>query len=375
MPVLRGPFPTGGTVGHDDLVDREAIVAEMFARTHDHLNSVVLSAPRQTGKTSVAEELLRKVRQAGGWGIYIDCSAATDERELAQLIARSTYDQASGSRGAFTRLRDLVTGAPRPVLFQNDLNLSLVFFGDHKESTPRLLERAFGLADELATQKDQRCVVVYDEFQRLAALSPSIFDRTRSALQHRMTHTAYVFTGSEVGLLDALFTRRSGMPFRLATPMTLPLPSRDAWHRYITARFQNLEVAIASEEIDRLIAFTGGHPRDLMEACEHLLTLRSVNPTIDGALDLAEARTLAGLSAEFEEIWKQLERPRGTRTTAARIAAGRPVYGEGRPATQTVRTIEKLGQTGLIRRRGRGAYEFTEPLFGVFVRNLTQAER
>jgi hypothetical protein len=101
MAVLRGPFPTGGTVGPDDLVDREAIVAEMFGRTHDHLNSVVLSAPRQTGKTSVAEELLRKVRRAGGWGIYIDCSAATDERELAELIARSTYDQASGSRGAF----------------------------------------------------------------------------------------------------------------------------------------------------------------------------------------------------------------------------------------------------------------------------------
>src|SRR5450759_1475818 len=108
-----------------------------------------------------------------------------------------------------------------------------------------------------------------------------------------------------------------------------------------------------------------------MEACEHLLTIRSVNPTVDGALDLAEARTLAGLSAEFEEIWKQLERPRGTRTTAARIAAGRPVYGEGRPGTETARSIDKLAQMGLIRKMGRGAYEFTEPLFGVFVRNLT----
>ena len=61
-------------------------------------------------------------------------------------------------------------------------------------------------------------------------------------------------------------------------------------------------------------------------------------------------------------------------STAARIAAGRPVYGDGRPATQTVRTIERLGQLGLIRKRGRGVYEFSEPLFGVFVRNLTQAE-
>ena len=48
------------------------------------------------------------------------------------------------------RLKDLVAGAPKPVLFQNDLNLSLAFFGDHKDSPSRLLEHAFGLADELA---------------------------------------------------------------------------------------------------------------------------------------------------------------------------------------------------------------------------------
>jgi hypothetical protein len=375
MTVPRGPFPTGGIVGSDDLVDREDIITEMFGRTFERLNSVVLSAPRQTGKTSVAAELLRRVRAAGGWGIYIDCSAATDERELAELIARATYDQASGIRGAFARLRDLVSNAPKPVLFQNDLNLSLVFFGDHAESPTRLLEHALGLADDLATQKDRRCVVVYDEFQRLATLSPAIFDRIRAALQQRMTHTAYVFMGSEVGLLDALFKQPASLPFRLASPLTLAFPSAEAWRRYISEHFESLGIAIAPDEVERLVTFTGGHPRDLMEACEHLLTIRSVNPTVDRAVDLAEARTLAGLAAQFEEIWKQLGRPRGTRTTASRIATGRAVYGEGRPATQTVRTVDRLAQLGLIRRRGRGEYVFTEPLFGVFVRNLTQSER
>jgi hypothetical protein len=37
--------------------------------------------------------------------------------------------------------------------------------------------------------------------------------------------------------------------------------------------------------------------------------------------------------------------------------------------------VDRLVHMGLIRRRGRGAYEFTEPLFGVFVRNLMQSER
>src|SRR3974390_2911234 len=106
MATIERTFPTGGPVAADDLVGRDAILAELFARTFEHGNSVVLAGPRQTGKTSVIDELLRRVRKAGGWGIYIDCSRTTgDEVELAELIARSTYDDASGSRGAFARPR------------------------------------------------------------------------------------------------------------------------------------------------------------------------------------------------------------------------------------------------------------------------------
>lgn len=372
MLLTKRTFPTGGIVGPEDLVDREAIVRELFERTFANLNSVVLAGPRQTGKTSVAEELLREVRKAGGDGVYVDCSAATDERELAELIARSTYDQVSGSRGAFARLKELVAGAPRPLLYQGDINLSLSFFGPAEESTPKLLERALGLADEIASQKNRTCVVVYDEFQRIAGLSPTIVDRVRSVLQHRMTHTAYVFMGSEVGMLDELFRKRAGMPFRLASPVTIPLPRPEAWRTYITERFAALDVPVNGDEIDRLIEATGGHPRDLMEASQHLLVIRIIAPETDGAVDLAVARTLAGLSAEFEELWKQLERPKGTRSTAARIARGQPIYGSGRAAAEASRSVQRLRSLGLIARIGRGRYEFTEPLFGVFVRDLVE---
>ena len=75
MADAKRTFPTGGRVSPEDLVDREAILGELFARTFDHGNSVLLRAPRQTGKTSVADELLRRVRKAGGLAIYIDCTA------------------------------------------------------------------------------------------------------------------------------------------------------------------------------------------------------------------------------------------------------------------------------------------------------------
>jgi hypothetical protein len=366
-------FPTGGAVATEDLVGREAVLRELFERTAKHGNSVVLSAPRQTGKTSVASELLRQARVAGCWGIYIDCSAAIDdEGDLARLIASATYDQASGVPGAFKRLRGFIDGVPKPIFYQSDLDLAVAFHAKDPEPPHVLLERALGLADELASGAGKRVIVVYDEFQILAALSPTIFTRIRAALQHHMAHAAYVFTGSETGLLEELFAHPESMPFRLATLMRLPTPSAPEWHDYIAGRFASLGLRATESEIDALIDTCGCHPRDLMEAAEHLVTIRSLNPSSQGALEAAIARTVAGLEAQFEEIWRRLDRPSGTRATAARIAGGAAVYGRGIQPGTVGRAIAKLEREGLIRRTGSGRYEFTEPLFGRFVRARTE---
>ena len=44
MADAKRTFPTGGRVSPEDLVDREAILGELFARTFDHGNR-----PRQLG--------------------------------------------------------------------------------------------------------------------------------------------------------------------------------------------------------------------------------------------------------------------------------------------------------------------------------------
>jgi hypothetical protein len=369
MAKMARTFPTGGVVDHDDLVDREAILRELFTRTFEHGNSVVVSGPRQIGKSSLAHELKRQVDKAGGWGIYIDISKFTgDERELAHFIARTTYDQARGSAGAFGRLREFISGAPRPVFYQSDLDLAVTFHGGKEQPTSVLIEDAFGLADTLASQKDKRAVVIFDEFQELRKVKRQIFAKVRSILQEHMGNAAYVFMGSEVGMLDALFRDPKMMPFRLATPIDPGTPSPEAWRAYITRRFAVNGISLLPGDADDLINYTGGHPRDLMEACEHLLTIRSLNPGVDGAVALAKSKALRSMEVRFDELWRRLEQPAGTQTTALRIAKGDPVYGRGRPRKSVSRTVEALQEDGIIRRTGRGTYEFMEPLFGEYLR-------
>lgn len=366
----RRSFPTGAIVPAEDLVGREDAVRDLLERTYRQGNSVVLTAPRQTGKTSVVFELLRRVRKAGGWGIYIDCSRATDQRDFAALVASSTYDQAAGAGGAFKKLADLVKGAPRPMLFHPDSELAVAFHSPTTPSTSHLLERALGLADTLAAEKKKRAVVVYDEFPRLRTISEKLFDIVRADLQPHSDHAAYIFMGSETGILDELFKSRGKMPFRLGAFMELPEVDQSAWLSYMETRFRELGRPLLVGESGRLYDLVGGHPRDLMEICQHLLTQRTLSKTPSSAadLDLASQRTMASLSTTFDQIWSALAQVKGARETAARIATSRKVYERGRETKMVQRSIQKLENEGLVRKVDRGKHVFTEPLFGAWVR-------
>lgn len=374
MPEPR-TFPTGGLVAAEDLVGREPTLRDLYERTYNQRNSIVLTATRQTGKTSVVHELLRRIRKAGGWGIYIDCQSATDVDDFIALVASATYDQAAGGKGAFGKLADFVKSLPlHPTLFQADADIALTFHSERQVSQTQKLERALGLADQLGAEKKRRVVVVYDEFPMLRKLSPKLFDQIRAVLQRANTHASYVFMGSEVGVLEELFKSRRRMPFRLGTTIEMPMPAAQEWVKYIERRFGELGRPLASGEAAQLVSFTGGHPRNLMEACQHLLTIRNLR---DGAapedVELAQIRTSDGLRLHFEDVWNNLDEPKGTKTVAARIATGRNVYGRGRglEPPQVKRALDRLEHEGLIRRVRRGGYEFSDALFGRYVRETS----
>lgn len=366
----KRPFPAGGLVPAADLVGREAAITTLLRRVHELKASVYLSGPRQVGKTSVGVEVLRRVRQNGGRGVYIDCTAPVDFETIALRIASATYDEKAKTAGGFARLRDIVHGL-RPTLLHPDSGLAVTFFGGSPPAPERRFDKALALADEFAVADRVRTVVVFDEFPRLAEVNEKIFEGVRAQLQHSVKNTACVFMGSQVGMLRSLFGDRTSMLHRLASPFELSAPSSAEWTRYIEGRFSAWKQPLGRGEADRLVQLTGGHPRDLMEICRILLEMRLAGPRTTQDVDLALEQTLATLSATFEQIWKSLALPTGTHVTAARIASGKTLY-TGRPRQTARRSVERLDQEGLIRKLDdRGRYEFTEPLFGTWVRRQT----
>src|SRR5438477_5496378 len=93
----------------DDLVGREVIVSELIARLRSG-RSVILAGPRRVGKTSVADEALRQLDEAGVVTASLDFFSITSKRELADTLARQLLAHSHG-RGA--RLRELATALGR----------------------------------------------------------------------------------------------------------------------------------------------------------------------------------------------------------------------------------------------------------------------
>jgi uncharacterized protein len=57
-------FPLGKIVSSCDVVDRNTFIQDTKFRLQDG-NSVMLSGPRRTGKSSVAYEILRQLKEEG----------------------------------------------------------------------------------------------------------------------------------------------------------------------------------------------------------------------------------------------------------------------------------------------------------------------
>jgi len=78
-------FPIGGPVTEEDIVDREAFITTLEMRLAGG-QSIVLVGPRRTGKTSLAHEVLRRLKKRGFYTATVDCFRLSSRRDLAQAL-------------------------------------------------------------------------------------------------------------------------------------------------------------------------------------------------------------------------------------------------------------------------------------------------
>ena len=385
LPRLEAPgkyFPLGGPVPPEDLVGRERYIQASVERLLDGQNLLV-AGPRRIGKTSVMFEVLRRLRKKGANTAYVDVLGATSLRGLGERLADSLLQQQTGLARTMEHAKAVASGAKLTAKVRYE-HIELAIELAREQNELKFFEAALELPQTLASRAKRRVVVTFDEFQAASRLHPRIFDIMRARLQPQRA-VAYVFLGSEAGLLEALFTTKSEPFYRFAVAHDLADPTGhrfgidpEDWHLYIRKKLGARGITMSEALVDDLLDRTGGHPQDTMQVSAELYYFMrdaGVRTVTTQLLALAYEQALRELERAFALIWADLGKQKYQQAVAKRVGRSGVLFQSAAelPRIEVLRALDAMRARGLVLRVGRGRYEFVEPMFADYVRRLDSA--
>ena len=253
--VEASPFVFDGPVPPDDVVGRDAELAAVWDRAVKG-RFVLLYAPRRFGKTS----LIRRVEHdaAASRELSVIVIDLLGVQTVADIARRMEQGYRALPAGPLTKaIRLLLAAAVRSGLQLTVGGASLRPLPPD-QATP-VLEVLLRMPWEAAGRADTRVLVVLDEFQAINDV-PGADAILRSQIQHQRDRVSYLFSGSEHGMLRAIFQERARPLYGQAERIDLgPLPA-DVLADFVTAKFQATG-RDPGEALEPLLALAEGHPQ------------------------------------------------------------------------------------------------------------------
>ncbi|MCF6095622.1 ATP-binding protein [Thermovorax subterraneus] len=368
--MTRGLFPVGGPVDREDLVGREEFIVSLVNRLQEG-QSVMLAGPRRIGKTSVAREVLRRLKEKGAYTAAVDFFRFSGKRDFAYSLINACLENRTGIKKTLSILQDkakALSGGAKFAIKLKDLEISFGFA--EKKSDDELLDYALMLPGILADKDKKLMVVMFDEFQDAPRVTDTeIFKRMRAHFQAQKG-VAYLFLGSKEGMMQALFSERKEAFYRFATMLPIPGISEDDWVPYIVKKFNSRNIQVDADMVKEIISLSGGHPQDTMFLCSEIYyTLLETGDDVitHDYVRLGYERAMLALAPIFDEILDDLSARPQVRRVLYRLALGENAYEEGIHPNKVKRAIDLLLGRAVIEKTARGSYVFVEPMFQQYI--------
>jgi uncharacterized protein len=379
-------FPTDSPIPASQLIGRRDDVREVATRLEAGTHLIV-AGPRRTGKTSVCEAALGRLRRRGAYVAKLDLFRVSDAAELAEALATAVVANRSGVHRALRRAR----GAGRAALSAVQSQMLVRLVGELGEGVELALspgraaldpEGALDLALELpervALADGKRLVLFFDEFQELASARrpygdpDAVTNRMRAVFQ-RSTAVSYLFAGSIEHVMRDLFapTRRAFSGF--GSFYSLRPITDDEWRRGLTDRFAADDCLIGEPALDRIVELGGGHPRATMRIAQqtHLISIELGTREI--GLDLVQLgfeRALEGDRPTMEQVVERIRLLHKHGLLVARtVAAGQPPPKRLHAGVRD-RVLKLLRDAGILEHEARGRWRVIDPLLRHYLATL-----
>lgn len=362
----------------------EPFIADVQARVEIG-ESLVISAPRRTGKTSVVREVLRRLAASGWLTAFVDLMRTPTEPRLAEDLTNAVLQNETGLKRTLERCRGAAAAGgsapPAPggagrltspaaaghihlsTKTHERLEVALSYAGSMPD-----LQDALEVGNALAERLRRRICVVFDEFQQAPAIRKDAYALMRSVFQHHQ-RAVYLFLGSHAGLLEQQFTRANAPFFKFAIVRPLPQLAPSDWVPYLVRKYVQIGRPVDEAFALALAQRTGGHPYCTMVVANKALLAQSVQPGLPThlLLDLAYTAGLEDLASTYDEVYRGLSSPPLAQEVLLRLATGTPPY-QGGATTGIKRALQALVDRAIVRHTGHARYEFVEPMLADHLR-------
>lgn len=366
-------FPLGGPVSEKDIVDREDFLLSLETRLMEG-QSIMLAGPRRIGKTSLALEVLRRLKAKRSYVVFVDLFRYNTKTELSLALIDACLENRSGISKTTAAMKDglkKITGAAKLTAKIQDLEFA---FGLPMEtrSDAELLNYALQLPEILAKQDKRHVIVVFDEFQEIIRIAGEDALKVMRSYFQRQESVAYLFLGSKEGMMNTIFGDKKQAFYRFATILPIPPIPMEAWEAYLTRKYLEKKLVVTESAIAEILALSGGHPQDTMLLCSEvyyaILESGENKLTLD-FVKIGYSRAMLTLSPVFDELLDDLGSTVKTRHVLTNLAKGNRVYSGSNNPNEIKRAIDTLLAKAVIEKTSRGSYRFVEPMLKEYLRN------
>jgi hypothetical protein len=364
------PFRFGNFVV-DEFADRAEELAEVEADMRNGQDLVVF-APRRLGKSSLVLKAAASMRRKKGLVAYLNVMTAPTKARFAERLAAAIYADVAAPRA---RLKDKALSmfqglriAPTITVDPIDGGLSFSFgMGHAEEDLDRTIEMLLEMPAKVAAERDQRVVLILDEFQEIVDLDPNFPKLLRSVFQAQ-PDVCHVYLGSKRHVMQELFSDANEPFWRSAKQMEIGLIPVDEFARFIRRRFDTTRKGIDPEVCEQALEITRGHPYATQELCYSLWEQTPFDGTADAEqLTRALELVLRSEHAHFSLVWDGLSAGQRLLLEALAREPGRPLAGPYRArhqlsaASSVQVALKALVDRELVEREPDGGYRVMEP--------------
>jgi hypothetical protein len=314
--VTKNPFRYGEAVGGDYFTDRyrerELLLSELSAG-----HSVLLTAPRHYGKSSLARKIMSELEHQGVITVYIDFERGYSlsrfvEMYLAELL-RAAVRQAKELRYFIETLSPDWKDILAKVEQSGELTLDLSRAGNVRAMARDVLD----LSQRTAEYKKRPCVVCFDDVTSGGNMPPELGARIRE-LARAQTGIGYLLVSLDPG------ADKEQEDF---VHLSLGKIEDRYLKAFIKTRFENTGYRIEESVIMEILGMSGGHPHYTQMICRELWNLGHSGKAVSGKnLTYALESLQETHAGHYSAVWQDLSPHQKNLLLAIGVGGGRKIF-------------------------------------------------